>query len=164
MKLLRIQNERFEFELVPEERALLFHLLGLYPVVPATHHQLTRGKKIPNQKENQELLDEAIRSQRLANQRAIAALANTPNRFADVGGHIRASFTRSELDWLLQVLNDVRVGSWLALGAPDPEAEQRPRRDKMSGRHLMQMELAGGFEMIFLGAMNGTLRPEVDEV
>ena len=64
-----------------------------------------------------------------------------------------------ELEGLLQVLNDVRVGNWLAAGSPDPEQEKKMRRDKKSLQHMMLMELAGGFEMLFLGSLSGMLEP-----
>jgi hypothetical protein len=163
MKLLRIHDGNFEFDLAREERDLLFHLLGLYPVVPATHHRLTRDGKPSNQKENQELLDEAMQSQRRANKKEIIALLDEAGRFTDVGKNCRVIFARGELEWLLQVLNDVRVGSWLALGSPGQKQERRLRGDAVSVRYLMQMELAGGFEMYLLGAVNGTLKPEPEE-
>ena len=53
--------------------------------------------------------------------------------------------------------------SWIAAGSPDLEQERKLRRDKKSMQHMMLMELAGGFEMLFLGALSGTLEPGAEE-
>ena len=40
-------------------------------------------------------------------------------RFSPTEAGFRFSINRSQIEWLLQVLNDIRVGSWLILGEPD---------------------------------------------
>jgi hypothetical protein len=160
MKLLRKDGDEFEFEFAPVEKGLLFHLLGSYPVVPLAHHKLSKGRKLPDQAENQELLSEAVRSHRAENQRDIAALLNNAGRFKDGKVSTRAVFRRGEVELLLQVLNDVRVGNWLAAGSPNLQQEQQLQHDKPALQKMMLMELAGGFEMLLLGAVSGTLSPE----
>ena len=54
---------------------------------------------------------------------------------------------------VLQVLNDVRVGSWIALGSPEVLYDENiPLNDKPTP-HLQSMEIAGAFEMIFLNSL-----------
>lgn len=160
MKFLRHDGERFQLEFATEEKALLLHVLSLYPLVPAAHHKLTKDKKLPQRAENQQLLDEAIKSQREQNKREIRALIKEPGRFVETENGSQIGFTRGEMEWLLQVVNDVRVGSWIALGSPGYEAKSKPKRDPEAMRHTMFMELAGAFEMFFLGIMNGDVSPE----
>ena len=38
---------------------------------------------------------------------------------------LQLTLSGPEIEWLLQVLNDVRVGSWIALGSPDPESGKK---------------------------------------
>ncbi|MDR3458237.1 MAG: hypothetical protein P4N60_12380 [Verrucomicrobiae bacterium] len=163
MKLIRKDGDEFEFEFAPVEKGLFFHLLGLYPAVPVSYHKLSKGWRIPQEAENQELLNEAIKAQRAERQQEIIALVKDPGRFTAGPEASRAVFKGGELEWLLQVLNDVRVGNWIAAGSPDLQEERKLRRDKKSLQHLMLMELAGGFEMLFLGAVSGTLQPGTDE-
>jgi hypothetical protein len=161
MKLLTRGENEFEFEFEMVEKGLLFHLLGQYPAVPAGYRRLSKGgKKIPTQAENQQMLDEAMQAQREAHQQEIAALLKNTGRFTDAGPASRAFFQRSELEWLLQVLNDVRIGNWLALGSPKWEPGRRPEIDQTSLHQLMAMELAGTFEMFILAVLDGTLQPE----
>lgn len=159
MKLLRRSGEKYELEFPIEEKALLFHLLNLYPLVPASYHRLTKDKKLPRREENQQLLDEALAAQRALNKKEIVALMGHPERFQAADGTSKAVFTRGELEWLLQVINDIRVGSWIALGSPGYEREMKPRRGAPSTRDLIFMELAGAFEMFFLGIINGDVPP-----
>lgn len=52
---------------------------------------------------------------------------------------------------LLQIFNDVRLGSWLALGSPDVEQKRKKVSAARPPSPLMQrLELAGLFEMFFL--------------
>lgn len=163
MKLIRFNSKRFEFEFAAQEKDLLLRLLNQYPLVPPAHHRLTRKGRMKHQAENQQLLDDALEARRLANKKEISALLNDPARFAAAGTGFRARFTRVEIEWLLQVLNDVRIGSWIALGSPGYQQKKTARLDHESRRCFVSLELAGVFEMFFLGAVNGSLRPEADE-
>ena len=163
MKFLRIEDGKFVLEFAPEEKALLLHLLNLYPLVPESYHRLTKDKKLPEREENQQLLDDALKAQREQNKKEILALVSEPGRFTEADKAAQAAFTRAELEWLLQVVNDVRVGCWIALGSPGYEIRKKARPDKDSLRQMMFMELAGAFEMFFLGVINGAVPPEVRE-
>lgn len=163
MKFLRQDGTAFELEFAPEERQLLLHLLGCYPLVPAAYHRMTKDRKLARRLENQQMLDEALKAQRERNQEEIRALINRPERFKEQAGACRVRFDRGELECLLQVLNDVRIGNWIALGSPGYEAAKTPPKDRESVRNLMFMELAGAFEMFLLGVINGDVLPEPGE-
>lgn len=157
MKLLRSGQEKFLFEISREEMALLRHVLKRYPLVPATHHRLSHDRHIRNRDENQHLLEEALKAQRLENRQQLEFLLNEPNRFVECAAGWRVGFSRGEIEWLLQVLNDVRIGSWLALGSPDQQQEIQKRRNQQTAQLALTMDLAACFEMAFLQAINGDL-------
>lgn len=159
MKLLRATQKKFQFEIDRTEKHLLFHVLKLYPAVPASHHRLSKDRHIPNRDENQHLLDEALKAQRIEQRKQIESLLKDPHRFVEFEDGYRISFTREEIEWLLQVLNDVRVGSWIALGSPDQQAEFKKRLTKQAIPHLMAMDVAGFFETNFLHAITGGTPP-----
>ena len=159
MKRLRGGQKKFQLELDRPEKDLLFHILQLYPAVPASHHRLSQDRQFPNREENQHLLEEALKAQRVEQRKKIKSLLKDPRRFVASGGGYRISFTREEIEWLLQVLNDVRVGSWLALGSPDPQQGPQKRVNNLTAPHVIAMELAGYFEVFFLSAVNGDRPP-----
>ena len=156
MKLLRGGKQKFQFAIKSEEKELLFHVLQLYPLVPAAHHRLSRGLQIPDSKENQELLEESLLAQRQENRRQVEALLKEPERFSETQAGWRVSFSRAEIEWLLQVLNDVRIGSWLALGSPAGQVKIQPGMSKPTARHVLVMDVAAFFEMCLLQAVSGT--------
>jgi hypothetical protein len=155
MKLLRVTQKKFQFEIDRTEKYLLFHVLQLYPVVPASHHRLSKDRHIPNRDENQHLLDEALKVQRVEQRKQVESLLKDPHRFVESEDGYRVSFTREEIEWLLQVLNDVRVGSWIAMGSPDLQTENKKRLTKQAMPHVMAMDAAGFFETSFLHALTG---------
>jgi hypothetical protein len=159
MKLIHAAGETFQFEISEGEKGLLFHLLQLYPLVPAPHYRLSKDRQIPNRDENQRLLDEALSTQRLENRKQVEAMLQEAKRFAVCAAGYLVTFSRGEMEWLLQVFNDVRLGSWIALGSPDQLEEMRQRRRPQAARHVLTMDLAAFFEMAFLGAISGELPP-----
>ena len=58
----------------------------------------------------------------------------------------------SELEWLLQILNDVRVGSWIILGSPEQAMEFKLLNEKTAA-DFWAMEMSGQFQMNFLAAL-----------
>jgi hypothetical protein len=61
--------------------------------------------------------------------------------------------TPGQMEWLLQVLNDVRVGTWVNLGRPDAESKEKLEPTEENLRGLAMMELCGFFQMTLLEAM-----------
>jgi hypothetical protein len=164
MKVLSADQQGVRFEMDRKEHILLFHLLEQYPLVPAGHHTLSR-QGIHRQEENQRLLEESIQTQRLAHRQQVTALLKEPGRF-ERSGHgksFRVGFTRGEVEWLLQICNDIRIGSWLALGSPDLDHQPDLSAEPEKARHYINLEIAGAFEMQFIGAISSDFTPNHDE-
>ena len=62
----------------------------------------------------------------------------------------------------LQVLNDIRVGSWIALGSPEQQEEAIKRMNEQNRPHFIAMDVAGYFEGYFLDTISGELKPGED--
>ena len=102
---------------------------------------------------SQRLLEESLAEQRAENKRQIQAFLTDERRFEPAETGWRFSLSAAELEWLLQVLNDVRVGSWIQLGSPDEKLETKLLNDK-TAPHFWAMEMAGHFQMGMLAALN----------
>ena len=76
-----------------------------------------------------------------------AGLVPGPNLFGYAA--MEAAYRYGD-EWLLQVLNDVRVGSWIALGSPAEHPEMEPEMSKQTMSHVMTMDIAAFFEMGFM--------------
>ena len=155
MKLIRTRREQLVFEIGRREKRLLFEILQLYPLVSPAQYRLSKTAPADQFQDHQRLLEESLIMQRVENRKNVQALINKPGRFQNTPKGFLMKVTRPESEWLLQVLNDVRVGSWVALGSPDTEAgEEIPLNAKTAPR-FRSMEIAGAFETVFLDALTG---------
>jgi hypothetical protein len=100
-----------------------------------------------------------MKAQREENRKKVVELLNEPKRFTECAAGYRTKFTRGEIEWLLQVLNDIRVGCWLALGSPDEHPEMKKGMSNQTRSQIATMEMAAFFEMGFLHAVSGNLQP-----
>jgi hypothetical protein len=153
MRLVRQTKTLFVFHLGRREARLLLHILKLYPRVPPAHHVLSKARRLPDPAGTQQLLDEALAEQRAENKKQLLALLADPRRFARTESGARLSLPATEVEWLLQVLNDIRVGSWVILGAPE---EKLPELNDSTAPDLLAMEMAGYFQAQLLEAMRET--------
>jgi hypothetical protein len=152
MQLLSSNRGAFCFQISRLEKRLLFAVLAKYPLVPVAHHRFSHTE---TGKDGQELLEESLADHRRAQRNQVTALLRAKSRFQANQAGWRFSLKPAQVEWLLQVLNDVRVGSWLALGAPDGPREMLQALNPQNFRHHQLMEAAGYFQMSLLTALDG---------
>jgi len=157
VKLVRTDKDGLVFQLSRREKLLLRATLELYPLVPATHRRLSCEDHGSKADENQRLLEEALAEHREENRRQVQAMLAEPQRFRGTKSGFELVLNPSEVEWLLQVLNDVRVGSWLALGEPEPGKE--PEINEQNAKYLMAMDLCGFLESVLLSALGVSESP-----
>ena len=155
MKLFKHEGDKFIFDLGQRERALWQAVLGHYPLLPASHHKLTRATDAGVDPSDQKLLEEAMSALKREHQSRVKEFLKNQGRFVAQGSGYRLTLSRQDLDWLLQVLNDVRVGSWMKLGCPDPDEGKLPALTDANAPFLFLMELSGQFECELLEALDG---------
>lgn len=155
MKRIRSHGENLEFEINLREKALLLHVLREYPCVPGSHHRLSKNSDAPGDDDNQRLLEESLASHREENRKRMTTWLTAKDRFKPAKNGFHFALERTDLEWLLQVLNDVRVGNWIALGSPDLEQGGDWLLDPKKIPYARTMEIAGAFQMFFLNAANG---------
>jgi len=145
VKLVRHAGERFEFQLGGREKDLLMEILGLYPRIPSAYQRLS--KSAGSEEPNQRLLEEALAEQRRENKKQLQALLADREKMTENAQGWRLALTSAELEQLLQILNDVRVGSWVRLGSPESRLEVL---DEKMAPDFWAMETAGFFQIRFL--------------
>ncbi len=156
MKLIRAYKNKLSFYLGPREKKLFAQVLELYPRIPPSHPRVSRTSSPPEAEESQRLLDEALAEQRADHKLQIQSLLTDPKRLIATENGWRLSVSRIECEWLLQILNDIRVGSWLSLGSPE---DIHAALTKETAPDFWAMEMAGLFQSQFLEAINP--RPDV---
>jgi hypothetical protein len=150
VKLVRNSTEELVFELGAREKDLLLSVLNLYPRIPSARQPLRRSQSLPSGQSSQRLLDEALAEQRKQNQQQVQTLLKDPKRLSQHEDAWRLSLSPGEMEWLLQILNDVRIGSWVLLGSPEARLE---KVNLETAPHLWAMEMAGSFQMYFLNML-----------
>jgi hypothetical protein len=156
VKFLKLDKGAFSFHISERERRALFKLLELYPLVPASYQKLSRTGGKP---EDQQLLEDALNSQRNEHKAQVLAMLQTRSRFQPAPGGHQFNLKPTEAEWLLQVLNDIRVGSWLLLGSPDSMVKIFGALNDKSLPHFWSMEASGDFQMTLVHALTGEGEP-----
>lgn len=149
MKLLRAAKGKWEFHLDANETRVLRALLDRYPVIPSARPGKSGAATMDES--TQRLLDEALAEQRRENKDQITAFLQDERRFKSgpKGSHLNVSAV--DIEWLLQVLNDVRVGSWIQLGSPEQQLWELALNEVTSPL-AWTMEAAAHFQMQFITA------------
>jgi hypothetical protein len=162
LKLIRTKNDQLTFSLGRKEKQLLVQILKMYPLVPSSHHRLCKTNETAVRAEDQRLLDEAVAEQRNQNRKRIQVFLDDPRRFHEAASVIKLLLMREEIEWLLQVLNDVRVGAWLALGEPDELS--LPEINETNAPTFFAMEVSGHFQTELLAALGHHQPTSLDEM
>jgi hypothetical protein len=150
VKLVRVSAEQWQFQLGKREKLLFFEVLKLYPCIPSAHQTLSKKGGLPEQETSQQLLDEALAEQRAEYKQQLDGWMHGAGKWTENEKGWRVTLSVPEIEWLLQVLNDIRVGSWVILGSPDPSVEEV---NEHNAAHLWAMEVAGAFQTALLGAL-----------
>lgn len=145
MKLIKAAKDKYQFQLACREKDLLLHVLSLYPLIPSGHQPLS---KTSLQESNQRLLDDALAETRAQNKKRLGSFLADPRKLKEGENGWHLTINSDEVDWLLQILNDVRIGGWIHLGSP----EQPPMKahNAETAPHFWAMEMSGYFQMRFL--------------
>ncbi len=153
MKLIQRDGEKFLFQIGKREKGLLFEVLKLYPLVPLSHHQVSQAASAPRAVESQKLLENALAERAQENKRRLLAMLQQEARLQEIDGAHRLTLSASQMEWLLQVLNDIRVGSWLILGEPDEKQGKPIELNDANARYYAAMEFCGLLQMMLLDAL-----------
>lgn len=136
------------------ERDLFLELLALYPRTPATERKLSKNSVLPDAEAAQRMLDEALSEQREQNRQLLKEMMLDLARFKVLPTGLKLVLSQADTEWLLQVLNDIRVGSWVLLGSPeDPHTLESLSAETVPS--IWAMEMSGYFEMNLLKALTG---------
>jgi hypothetical protein len=144
--------KRYQIHLGKREKRVLMELLKLYPRIPPGYSRLSQSAAGHDAQVNQQLLEAALAEQRRENQRQLRTLLAGADQYADDETGCRLSLPAGDVEWLLQVLNDIRVGSWIILGSPDQIHELALLNEK-TAPDFWAMEMSGLFQQRLIEAL-----------
>ncbi|MDX1951312.1 MAG: hypothetical protein SFY81_03960 [Verrucomicrobiota bacterium] len=120
MRLLKFEGENFVFRFEKIDKQILFCLLRRYPAcsAPLTPETMKEGEVIGP---DLHLLEASLEEQRVGHRKQVEAILSDEGRFQEDELGYRFYLTEPQIDCLLQILNNISVGSWLQLGRPNPQ-------------------------------------------
>jgi hypothetical protein len=149
VKLLNKTKDSYEFHLASGEKELLLQVLQLYPQIPATYQRVSKGDA---DESKQRLLDEAMMETRIENKEQLQKMWSDPKRLVQDEENWVLKVSEGDLEWLLQILNDIRVGCWIKLGSPESPVEALT---VPNAPHYWALEMADYFQSRLLEAIEG---------
>jgi hypothetical protein len=153
MRLLKQSGAGWKYELEQNEGILLRALVKEFPPTAATAVKISRTGADPQSAERERLLNESLAQHRLELKKLAGKLL-AANLKAGKNSW-RLSVNVNEREVLLQLLNDIRVESWHALGEPEnlDTLPSSPSESDLRYHHLMH--LAGYFEWKMVNREDG---------
>jgi hypothetical protein len=155
MKLVRIENfspetRVFVIQLVKQEHECLLVVLACYPALDVYIQPLSKGGAVDQ--ESQRLLNEAMAEQRQARLQKLREFfkGKPPRLKRDATGKFRLTLNSEDVEWLLQVLNEIRVGCWIRLGRLEMEDLSKRELSAADLRTRNIMDLCAYFQVELL--------------
>lgn len=150
MKLVEAKDGLYVFHVARRERVLLTHVLKMFPVSGGPVAPLSKSGDEAKLAEHELALAEALAEQRAEHKRLMDAFLGEQGRFAEEKNGFRLRLTTAQFDWLLRVLNEVRVGLWVKLGRPE---ELAPLVESGEIDSVVAMEICAFFQSRLLAAV-----------
>jgi hypothetical protein len=147
-------NEKnlLRYQISKLEKALLLATLQIFPALNTAYHRITRNPEngLPDE---QRLLEEAMDRQNSDHKARVTKFINSDGpAFEELGDELYLNLTGEEVEWLLQVLNDIRVGSWVRLGSPESDTVRRNALSPEEARAVAAMDMSAYFQSGLLEA------------
>ena len=150
MTLLSRSDWQWQYFLTAHEADVLAGLLKRFPFTELAPRQISQIEDDPAMAEREKLLNESLAEHRKELARVALTLLGK-DTWKKSGHGAFLTLSPHSRDLLLQILNDIRIGCWRALGEPE-DLDKPAKKTSAKGpgyRHLM--DLAGYFEANLLG-------------
>jgi len=141
------------FELGQGEAAWLLATLPRYPLLDSGFHRLSKSGAATDAQ--QKFLEEVMTEERRSHQKMVRKFVLHPRRFqSGPADRLFLELTEAETDWLLRILNDLRVGSWVKLGRPGQEEYGRLMPTPANVADLATLMRTGQMQAALLQALD----------
>jgi hypothetical protein len=154
LKLLKQDESSYTFLIGKRERDVLVTVLQRYPVISGTHFHKRNPPQSEEANKDRALLEEALSEQQKESKQQLKEWLSQPQRWTETDLGYSFHLSSAELEWLLQVLNDIRVGTWIHLGEPDVHRQLPDPITEEQMQMAWVMEVAGMFQHSLLSAAN----------
>jgi len=156
VKLISHDENRFVLRLDKREHDALMAVLGLRAHLPRKNPSLMADTVVDAKlKEAESDLHTALEENRRDLSNALARLMEDPEKVSTQGRGKLLKMEASELDLILQGLNDARIAAWESLGSPDFDQGQRPEVTEDNFLGLWTIQATDLFQSFLLAVLRG---------
>jgi hypothetical protein len=153
VRLLRRDQSagRVTFRFERGEREMFTQVLDLFPLKKDSMRPISEDSQA------QALLEKALHDERAKIRDDVQKLLRTSGELVidpDFNEFWDLKVTDAEIEWLLQILNNIRVGLWYQLGCPQPTADVKLEAaldDQLVRGHVI-MQLCAAWEGMLISA------------
>jgi hypothetical protein len=145
MTLVRQSKDGWEYRLNHAEANCLRSLLNQFPLTADAAADISKTDREPQTADRQKLLEESLAGHRETLKKEAKSLLDA-GKLKALGKEWRLRINSEEREMLLQILNDIRIGSWRTLGEPQNLELQDSNPSKREQVFHNIMNLAGYFE------------------
>ena len=161
MKPVRKNKDGWQYHLNQGEGDCLRSLLSQFPITANAPAKMSRTDSDPQTVDREKLLNESLAEHRKELKKQAANLL-APGKFKRGEKGYVLALNLEEREILLQILNDIRIGSWHVLGEPEELEPETPPQTEKELVFYSLMNLAGYFEAALLHAAGADFQPGHD--
>lgn len=151
------------FELEPVETQIILLLFSSDPILfdpgrppGKTPHSKEADAEEEDTETDQTCLRDALQESRNENRVKAGEFLRRRLRKRPNAETTLLTLPSADLDWLLQMLNEIRVGSWYALNCPDEHEEPRLSKNPEHLHHVLRLDFSGMLQSLILAAYEAT--------
>lgn len=153
MRVFEKTDSALVLELGLAETDFLKQILADYPLVADESRRFSAFADANEVRENVQLLQSSLHEHTQSNRaklRAWLASTETWKPFAD---RTLLFLKTEDCSWFLQILNDLRIGSWQKLDCPNPEEFDSVELNRENAHPLLAMKISGFLQTLILNAL-----------
>lgn len=153
MRVFEKNDSAIVLELGPAETDFLKQILSDYPLVANESRRFSAFADADEIQENTQLLQNSLNEHTQTNRAKLRAWLAAPETWKPFPDRTLLSLKTEDSSWFLQILNDLRIGSWQKLNRPDPEELDSIELNPKNAYPLLAMEVSGLLQTLILNAL-----------
>lgn len=153
MRVFEKTDSALVLELGVAETDFLKQILLDYPLVANESRRFSAFANADEFRENAQLLQSSLDEHAQTNRAKLRAWLASPETWKSFPERTLLSLKTEDGSWFLQILNDLRVGSWQKLDCPEPEEFESIELDRENAHPLLAMKVSGFLQTLILNAL-----------
>ena len=153
MRVFEKTDSALVLELGLAETDFLKQILSDYPLVANESRRFSAFADASEVRENTQLLQNSLNEHTQTNRAKLRAWLASPETWKPFPDRTLLSLKTEDCSWFLQILNDLRIGSWQKLNCFDPEELDSAELNRENTYPMLAMKISGFLQTLILNAL-----------